>query len=55
MYYYSPEVKLLLIKYSTKKVNVLNDFNPQHFQLPQIGPRPPYYTNPKYQQYYPII
>lgn len=53
MYYYNSEVKLLLINHSNEKEEVL--YNPYTFHLPKIGPRPPYYCNPRYEQYYPVI
>ncbi|WP_176481871.1 hypothetical protein [Paucisalibacillus globulus] len=52
-YYYNPEIKLLLINQSDKKVTVT--YGNHKFKLPKIGQRPPYYTNPTYQQYYPKI
>lgn len=52
---YNPEVTLLLINQSEEKVNVLYNNNPAPFQMPKIGPRPPYYAYPSYQQYYPVI
>lgn len=52
---YDPEVKLLLVDDSDEKVGVLYDDLPYTFALPQIGPRPPYYYNPGYGQYYPVI
>ncbi|MGN8648014.1 hypothetical protein ACTNEO_18265 [Gracilibacillus sp. HCP3S3_G5_1] len=54
-YYYNPEVKYLLIRESQKKEKVLYANNPSFWLLPAIGPRPPYFTNPRYQPYYPII
>ncbi|WP_462413109.1 hypothetical protein [Neobacillus sp. Marseille-QA0830] len=53
--HYSPEVKYLLINHSNEKVEVLYASNPYAFRLPLIGTRPPYYTNPRYEQHYPII
>ena len=52
---YNPEVKLLLVNHSDKKVNVLYNHNKHPYQLPKIGPRPPYYAHPRYEPYYPII
>jgi len=52
---YHPEVKLLLVNHSDEKVNVLYAQNAQPFQLPKIGPRPPYYAYPSYEPFYPII
>ncbi|MFC0270363.1 hypothetical protein ACFFIX_02670 [Metabacillus herbersteinensis] len=54
-YEYSPEVKLLLIDHSNEKVEMLYNDNPTTWQMPKIGPRPPYYYNPRYEQYYPVI
>ncbi|KEF38553.1 hypothetical protein M670_02179 [Schinkia azotoformans MEV2011] len=54
-YYYHPEVKLLLVNHSNEKVKVLYDSNQIPFNMPLIGPRPPFYTNPQYVQYYPKI
>ncbi|MDX8046733.1 hypothetical protein SH601_12145 [Gracilibacillus sp. S3-1-1] len=54
-YYYNPEAKYLLIRESEKTENVLYDDNSAAWPLPAIGPRPPYYTNPVYQAYYPVI
>ncbi|MCF3944786.1 hypothetical protein [Oceanobacillus alkalisoli] len=55
MNYYNPEVKLLLINHSDKKVQLLYNDNPQTFTMPFICPRPPYYYHPRYEEYYPII
>lgn len=54
-YVYHPEVKLLLVNHSDEKESVLYNQNAQPFQLPKIGPRPPYYAYPSYEPYYPII
>ncbi|WP_185113121.1 MULTISPECIES: hypothetical protein [Bacillaceae] len=54
-YYYSEQVKLLLVEHSDEKVEVLYDSNPYAFVLPLIGSRPPYYYNPRYEPYYPVI
>lgn len=54
-YNYRPIVNLLLVNSSSKKVEVLYNSNPDPFQLPKIGLRPPYYCNPRYGFYYPII
>ncbi|MCH1624054.1 hypothetical protein [Fredinandcohnia quinoae] len=54
-YYYNPEVKLLLIPFSNEKVNIQYNEDPVKFQLPMIGPRPPFYANPRYEEYYPVI
>jgi hypothetical protein len=54
-YYYNPEVKLLLLKRSEQKVQVCYNDDPVPLQLPLIGPRPPYYVEPRYVQEYPVI
>ncbi|UOQ93467.1 hypothetical protein MUO14_00210 [Halobacillus shinanisalinarum] len=54
-YQYNPEVKLLLVNHSNEKVRVLYNANPSTWQMPKIGPRPPYYCNPRYEPYYPKI
>ncbi len=45
--------ELLLVNYSDETVSLkyLNYI----WKMPQIGPRPPYYTNPRYILNYPII
>jgi len=53
--YYSREVQLLLLPHSNEKVEVVYNGNAQPFKLPKIGPRPPYYYNPRYEPYYPIM
>ncbi|WP_010098786.1 hypothetical protein [Ornithinibacillus scapharcae] len=52
-YYYNPEVKRLLKNHSDKRVTV--SYLDRNFILPKIGPRPPYYTNPRYEPYMPIL
>ncbi len=54
-YYYHPEVKLLLVNHSDEKVEVFYNTNQIPFKMPLIGQRPPFYTNPQYEQYYPKI
>ncbi|WP_245545003.1 hypothetical protein [Lentibacillus jeotgali] len=54
-YYYNPEVRYLLISRTEGKAKVLYDNNPKRWSLPKIGPRPPCYTNPRYEPYYPVI
>ncbi|WP_010651270.1 hypothetical protein [Oceanobacillus massiliensis] len=54
-YYFNPEVKLLLLNYSAEKEEMRYDLNAEKIQVPKIGPRPPYYCNPRYEQYYPVI
>lgn len=48
-------VELLLENQSEEKVNVLYAFNREPFKMPKIGPRPPYYTNPRCEWNYPVI
>ncbi|MDQ0300229.1 hypothetical protein J2S78_002676 [Salibacterium salarium] len=50
-----PEVQLLLVNHSNKRVELLYDDNRDTFKLPKIGPRPPYYCYPRYEPYYPVI
>ncbi|WP_234982738.1 hypothetical protein [Ornithinibacillus halophilus] len=53
--YYNPEVKYLLLPKSDKKESILYNKNEKSWDVPAIGPRPPYYTNPIYKPYYPSI
>ncbi len=52
---YSPEVKRVLMHHSDKKEQIFYNANPHPWSMPQIGPRPPYYYNPRYEKYYPVI
>lgn len=54
-YYFNPEVSLLLIDHDDEKVEVFYNHNPYPVQVPKIGLRPPFYFNPRYEQYYPVI
>ncbi|WP_188456271.1 hypothetical protein [Virgibacillus oceani] len=54
-FYYDPEVRLLLMNASAEKEKIVYDDNPNKLEVPKIGPRPPYYFNPRYEQYYPVI
>ncbi|GHH99860.1 hypothetical protein [Neobacillus kokaensis] len=56
-YYYqlSREAKLLLVNDSKEKEEVVYNSNQQPVKIPLIGPRPPYYANPRYEPYYPVI
>jgi hypothetical protein len=54
-YQLSREVQLLLVNHSDEKVEVVYISNPKPLEMPKIGPRPPFYFNPRYEQYYPII
>jgi hypothetical protein len=51
-YYYNPEVKLLLCNKSEEQVTVTYIASKEQYQLPLTGNRPPYYTEPRYEQYY---
>ncbi len=50
-----PGVEFLLVNHSNEKVEVLYTPNPYPYELPEIGSRPPYYCNPRCEEYYPII
>ncbi|SFC46216.1 hypothetical protein SAMN05443252_103515 [Bacillus sp. OV322] len=54
-HYFSREVKLLLINQSAEKDIVLYNDNAHSWTMPKIGKRPPFFTNPRYEQYYPVI
>lgn len=54
-YHFSREVMLLLVEHSDEKVELIYNANPYPFKMPKIRSRPPYYYNPRYKQYYPII
>ncbi|MBE4907562.1 hypothetical protein IMZ08_05725 [Bacillus luteolus] len=49
------EIELMLLYQSNEKEVILYNDNPYYFQISKIGFRPPYYCNPKYEQYYPVI
>jgi hypothetical protein len=57
LYYYrvNREVKLLVLNHSNEKEEIQYNSNSKPFKMPKIGPRPPYYTNPRYEPYYPKI
>ncbi|WP_185819688.1 hypothetical protein [Salibacterium salarium] len=52
---FSPEVNLLLVNHSDETVEMLYNDNSNTWAMPKIGPRPPYYYYPRYEQYYPVI
>ena len=54
-YYYSEEVKLLLMDGSNKTVEVIYNSDSQPFLLPLLGSRPPFYVNPRYEKYLPVL
>ena len=51
----SAEQMLLEKNQSDRKVAVYYADNPRPFLLPEIGPRPPYYTNQRFDKNYPVI
>jgi hypothetical protein len=51
----SKKANLLLIRFSNKKVKIQYNSNPYTWKLPLIGLRPPFYCNPRYEHYYPIL
>ncbi|WP_185959626.1 hypothetical protein [Lentibacillus cibarius] len=53
--YYNPEVWYLLLAQTGEKAEMRYDNNPNKWSVPVIGPRPPYYVNPRYEPYYPVI
>ncbi|WP_168733849.1 hypothetical protein [Metabacillus sediminilitoris] len=55
LYQYRYEVKLLLINHTDEKEHIIYEFKHYPFQMPKIGPRPPVYCHPRYDQYYPVI
>ncbi|WP_018922730.1 hypothetical protein [Salsuginibacillus kocurii] len=54
-YSYDPQVRLLLVDESDETVQMLYDDNPYTWAMPKIGPRPPYYTNPRYEENWPLL
>lgn len=52
-YYYNPVVKFLLLDQSNEKVQL--KYRSLVINAPVIGPRPPFYTHPCYNHYYPVI
>ncbi len=48
-------VELLLVDESEEKVGVVYTAGFIAFQLPMIGPRPPFYDNPRCEPYYTVI
>jgi hypothetical protein len=51
-YYVNLEVKYLLIDESNEKEDVYYADNSHPFKLAMIGPRPPFYTDPRYEPYF---
>ncbi|MEW9110336.1 hypothetical protein ACQCT6_08110 [Cytobacillus gottheilii] len=54
-YYVNLEVKYLLIDESNEKEEVFYADNETPFNLAMIGPRPPFYANPRYEPYFTKI
>lgn len=54
-YYYSPKANVLLMPQTNEQDHIRYDNNPFTWETPRVGTRPPYYTNPSYEQYYPVI
>ncbi len=54
-FYFNPQVHILLINQTNDRVQMRYDNNPFTWSMPLIGPRPPYYTNPRYVFNYPVI
>lgn len=52
---FNRQIEILLINHSKEQVKVLYNSNSSPFLLPKIGIRPPFFYNPRYEQYYPII
>jgi hypothetical protein len=52
---YNREVKLLLMNDSKEREKLLYNSNPFTWSMPKIGPRPPFYVNPRYEENYPVI
>ncbi|MFE8694886.1 hypothetical protein ACFYKT_00775 [Cytobacillus sp. FJAT-53684] len=50
---FSPMVKWLLMNQSEDKVRI--KYMKHSWLLPVISERPPYYTNPRYEPYYPLL
>lgn len=53
--YVNPEQQLLTLNFSDEKVDVYYANNANPFPMPLIGPRPPFYANMRFEQYFPII
>jgi hypothetical protein len=51
----SPGAELLLLPQTDEKELVLYNDNPYSYEMPKIGPRPPFYAHPRYEKEYPVI
>lgn len=54
-FYYHPKVVYLLLSQAKAIAAIHYDQNLNDWPAPEIGPRPPYYINPRYEPYYPTI
>ncbi|HWQ79589.1 MAG TPA: hypothetical protein VN381_12260 [Anaerovoracaceae bacterium] len=52
-YQFNIEVELMLVNESDEKVEL--QYQEFVWEVPLIGPRPPYYANPRYELNFPII
>ncbi|WP_372631039.1 hypothetical protein [Cohnella sp.] len=52
---FDPCVRLLLVTGSNARVQMRYASNPYTWSMPEIGPRPPFYANPRYGANYPIL
>ncbi|WP_180316682.1 hypothetical protein [Shouchella shacheensis] len=52
-YEFSAEVNRLLENDSNETVSMR--YLSHSWQMPAIGPRPPYYAHPRYEPYYPVV
>lgn len=50
---FNPKVKWLLVDQSDEKVKM--NYLQHSWLMPVIVKRPPYYTNPRYEPYYPLV
>ncbi|MEW9675404.1 hypothetical protein ABRT01_04350 [Lentibacillus sp. L22] len=50
---FNPKVKWLLVNQSDEKVNM--NYLQSNWSMPITVKRPPYYTNPRYEPYYPLV
>ncbi|UTR16804.1 hypothetical protein MM221_09950 [Salipaludibacillus sp. LMS25] len=46
---------LLLVNESDETVQMLYNHNPYTWSMPKIGPRPPFYTNVRVEENYPLF
>ncbi|WP_175384506.1 hypothetical protein [Bacillus sp. FJAT-27225] len=53
--YKNAEVRFLIMDEADGKQPIYYGNNSVRFEQPVIGPRPPFYTNVRYEQEYPVI